>query len=106
MPLLDEPTRNEVQKILEEMDQPVRLVTVHPGTRRRAGMPNLRRRSGIGRRGGLAERNIRLEVRDIVADAALAEKMQVDKIPALAVLNDGPSPRDYGIRLVRNPRRI
>jgi alkyl hydroperoxide reductase subunit AhpF len=42
-------------------------------------------------------------VRDFVADSALAESMGVDKIPALAVLNDGTSPRDYGIRLYGIP---
>lgn len=41
---------------------------------------------------------IRVEVHDFVADAAVAEALGVDKIPAIALLADGPTPRDYGIR--------
>ena len=41
---------------------------------------------------------IQVEVHDFVADAAVAEALGVDKIPAIALLADGPTPRDYGIR--------
>ena len=41
---------------------------------------------------------IRVEVHDFVADAAVAEALDVDKIPAIALLADGPTPQDYGIR--------
>lgn len=46
---------------------------------------------------------ITLEVRDLVADAELAEAYRVDKIPALAILGGGPEPKDYGIRLYGIP---
>ncbi|MGD0174996.1 MAG: hypothetical protein ABSC61_11330 [Anaerolineales bacterium] len=103
MPLLDESTRTEVQKILEEMDQPVRLIMFTQG---HGGVPECHT---CAEDRELAEEiaslngKIRLEVRDFVADEALAEKMGVDKIPALALLNDGPTPRDYGIRLYGIP---
>jgi alkyl hydroperoxide reductase subunit AhpF len=103
MPLLDESTRTEVQKILGDMDQPVRLVMFTQG---HGGVPECKT---CAEDRELAEEvsslsgKIRLEIRDIVADAALAEKMQVDKIPAIAVLNDGSTPRDYGIRLYGIP---
>jgi len=103
MPLLDDSTRNEVQKILEEMDQPVRLVMFTQG---HGGVPECRTCSEdreLAEEVASLSGKIRLEVHDFVADAALAEKMQVDKIPALALLNDGPSPRDYGIRLYGIP---
>ena len=41
---------------------------------------------------------IRVEVHDFVTDAAVAEGLGIDKIPAIALLADGPTPRDYGIR--------
>ena len=41
---------------------------------------------------------IQVEVHDFVADAAVAEALGVDKIPAIALLAAGPTPRDYGIR--------
>jgi alkyl hydroperoxide reductase subunit AhpF len=103
MPLLDESTRNEVIKILADLDQPVRLLMFTQG---HGGVPECRTCSEARE---LAEEvsslsaKINLEVRDIVADSALAEKMRVDKIPALAVLADGPSPRDFGIRLFGIP---
>jgi alkyl hydroperoxide reductase subunit AhpF len=103
MPLLDESTRNEVQKKLTEMDQPVRLLMFTQG---HGGVPECQMcaeaRELAEEVSSLSEK-IKLEVRDIVADAALAEKMRVDKIPALAILLDGPSPRDHGIRLFGIP---
>ena len=103
MPLLDESTRNEVEKILEAMDQPVRLVMFTQG---HGGVPECQTCSEdreLAEEVASLNGKIRLEVRDFVADAALAEELRVDKIPALAVLNDGPSPRDYGIRLYGIP---
>jgi alkyl hydroperoxide reductase subunit AhpF len=45
-----------------------------------------------------------LEVRDFVADEALAQAHGVDKIPAIVLLADeGTQPRDYGIRLFGIP---
>jgi alkyl hydroperoxide reductase subunit AhpF len=101
--LLDESTRNEVQKILADMDQPVRLMMFTQG---HGGVPECRTCSEdreLAEEVASLNGKIHLEVRDIVADAALAEKMRVDKIPALAVLCDGPSPRDFGIRLYGVP---
>jgi len=46
---------------------------------------------------------ISLEIRDFVQDAALAERYGIDKIPAIAILKDGPEPVDYGIRLYGIP---
>ena len=103
MPLLDDPTRKEVEEILGELDQPVRLVMFTQG---KGGVPEC---ETCAQDRQLAEEvaalspKIRLEVRDFVADAARAEEMRIDKIPALAILADGPTPRDYGIRLYGIP---
>jgi alkyl hydroperoxide reductase subunit AhpF len=103
MPLLDESTRTEVQKTLAEMDQPVRLLMFTQG---HGGVPECRTCSEareLAEEVSSLNQKINLEVRDFVADAALAETMRVDKIPALAVLGDGSAPRDYGIRLFGIP---
>jgi alkyl hydroperoxide reductase subunit AhpF len=103
MPLLDESTRNEVQKMLAEMDQPVRLVMFTQG---HGGVPECRTCTEdreLAEEVASLNGKIRLEVRDFVADTALAESMGVDKIPALAILGDGSPPRDYGIRLYGIP---
>ncbi len=44
-----------------------------------------------------------LEVHDFARDAQLAEQYHIDKIPAVAILSDGPTPQDYGIRLYGVP---
>src|SRR5512136_1674001 len=46
---------------------------------------------------------ITLEVHDFVAEAKLAEQYHIDKIPAVAILSGGDSPKDYGIRLYGVP---
>ena len=46
---------------------------------------------------------ISVEVRDFVADKALADQYHIDKIPAMAIVNDGAEPKDYGIRLYGIP---
>jgi glutaredoxin-like protein len=46
---------------------------------------------------------ITLEVRDFVREVSLAEQYHIDKIPAVAVLSGGDTPKDYGIRLYGVP---
>jgi glutaredoxin-like protein len=46
---------------------------------------------------------ITVEVRDFVADADVAKRYNIDKIPAIAVLRDGDEPIDYGIHLYGVP---
>lgn len=103
MSLLDESIRNEVKKALAEIIHPVRLFMFTQG---QGGVPECDMCAETRR---LAEEvsslseKIHLEVRDFVADAELAEKMKIDKIPAMAVLSGDPSPRDFGIRLFGIP---
>jgi glutaredoxin-like protein len=47
--------------------------------------------------------SISLDVYDFVADQKVADQYGIDKIPALAILKDGESPRDYGIRFYGIP---
>ena len=41
---------------------------------------------------------ISVEVYNFVTDEEVADKYNIDKIPAIAVLGDGDKPKDYGIR--------
>ena len=43
------------------------------------------------------------EVYDFVRDAKLAEQYHIDKIPAVAILSNSSTPKDYGIRLYGIP---
>jgi len=103
MPLLDESTRTEAQKILADMERPVRLLMFTQG---QGGVPECQM---CGEARTLAEEvaslseKIRLEVRDFVADSALAEQLHVDKIPAMTVLSGDTPPRDFRFRLYGIP---
>jgi alkyl hydroperoxide reductase subunit AhpF len=103
MALLNESTRNEVKQALAGMTRPVRLVMFTQGA---GGVPECQMctdtRSLAEEVSGLSDK-VHLEVRDIVADAALAEKMHVDKIPALTVLSGDNPPLDYRFRLFGVP---
>jgi len=46
---------------------------------------------------GLSDK-ISLEVYDFVADKAVADQYDIDKIPATVIMKGGDTPKDYGIR--------
>ncbi len=103
MALLDESTLGEVKKALAEMTRPVRLVLFTQGS---GGIPECQMCAETRM---LAEEvasltdKIRLEIQDFVADAALAETMHIEKIPAIAILSGDDSSRDFGIRIFGIP---
>lgn len=47
--------------------------------------------------------SISLEVYNFVTDKEVAERYEIDKIPAIAILRDGEKPTDYGIRFYGIP---
>lgn len=51
---------------------------------------------------GLSDK-IAVEVYDFVHDQEIAEQYNIDKIPAIAVVQDGEEPKDYGIRFYGIP---
>jgi len=88
MSLLNKEVQNQVRQALAAMAAPVRLLMFTQG------------------RGGTLECDFCAETRqrvEEVADATLAEAYRIDKIPALAILADGPVPKDYGIRMYGIP---
>jgi len=51
---------------------------------------------------GLSDK-ISVEVYDFVHDQEIAEQYNIDKIPAIAIVQDGEEPKDYGIRFYGIP---
>jgi len=47
--------------------------------------------------------NISVEVYDFVRDQKIVEEFNIDKIPAIAIVQGGEQPKDYGIRLYGIP---
>jgi alkyl hydroperoxide reductase subunit AhpF len=103
MALLDDPTRNEVKKALAPMADPVRLMVFTQGKEGALECEMCAETRQLAEEVSSLNEKIHLEIRDFLADSALAEKMQVDKIPAMALLADGPALQDYGIRFYGIP---
>ncbi len=109
MSLLNAEIQDQVRQALAAMTEPVKVVLFTQGEG--GGAPNIgavdcdyctEARQLIEEVAALSDR-ITLEVRDFAAEAALAEQYHIDKIPALAIMADGPAPKDYGIRLYGVP---
>jgi glutaredoxin-like protein len=103
MALLDDSTRKEVRRVLSEIIHPVHLVLFTQG---RTGVPECRTCAEarmLAEEIAALHSGVRLEIRDFTADAASAETLRIDKIPALALLGGGDPPRDFGIRFFGIP---
>ena len=90
MPLLQEKDREQLRKAFSAIAHPVTLVFF---TQERECQYCSAMREILHEVEALSD-EIRVEVHDFLADAALAEEYGVDKIPATIVVGD----RDYGIR--------
>ena len=103
MPLLKENIQNQVRQLLEKMESPVKLVmfTQGEGGALECDMCADTRQL-ITEIADLSPR-LKTEIYDFVADAALAEKYKIDKIPAVAIVQDGAEPKDFGVRLFGIP---
>ncbi|MBI5566205.1 MAG: thioredoxin family protein [Chloroflexi bacterium] len=108
MSLLNSELQEQVRQALAAMTGPVKVVLFTQGADNAPGVGALEcdycteARQLIEEVAALSDR-IALEVRDLMADAPLAAHYHIDKIPALAILADGPAPKDYGIRLYGVP---
>ncbi|MCW5850157.1 MAG: thioredoxin family protein [Anaerolineae bacterium] len=94
MALLSARDQEHLRREFQKLTQPVKLVVF---TQERECEYCRETRQIVDEVASLNDK-IRVEVRDFVADAAVAEELGVDKIPAIALLADGLTPRDYGIR--------
>ena len=103
MPLLDDRVQKQVREALADLQQPVRLVMF---TQREGGALECaycgETRQLVEEIGKLSDR-IAVDIRDFQADADLAGRYGVDKIPAIVMESAGETPTDHGIRFYGIP---
>jgi glutaredoxin-like protein len=103
MALLNDEIRTQVREMLAALDAPVRLVVFTQGE---GGALECEMcadtRALVSEVAALSPR-LTVEVRDLVGDAEVVEAYGIDKVPAVAIVRDGPEPVDYGIRLYGIP---
>jgi glutaredoxin-like protein len=99
MSLLNDKIQQQVRDEFAAMDQPVKLVVF---TQAMECQFCTETRSLVEEVAALSDL-IQVEVYDFVADKAIAEQYSIDKIPAVAVVADGPKAKDYGIRFYGIP---
>jgi glutaredoxin-like protein len=97
MPLMDDKTRQDVRELLSDLTGPVKLLLFSQQFECQMCAETRQICEEV------AELNdhITVEVKDFVADEALAQELNIDKIPAIAVL--GADDRDYNIRFYGIP---
>lgn len=106
MPLLNETIQEQVRQALSTMEAPVKVLMFTQASS--GGSLEIEctmcaeTRQLVEEVAALSDK-INLEVRDFVQDAEEAERYQIDKIPAIAILKDGDQPQDFGIRLYGIP---
>lgn len=94
MTLLREADRNVLIEEFSKLHNPVKLVMF---TQEMECQYCRETRALVEEISGLSE-FISAEVFDLVHDAEIAERYNIDKIPAIAVTKGGEQPKDYGIR--------
>lgn len=97
MSLMDTQTQEQVRSLLREVKRPVTLVVFTQEFE--CGYCKETRQ--IAEEVAALNDLVSVAVHDFVADEALAQRMGIDKIPAIAVL--GPDSKDYGIRFYGIP---
>jgi len=97
MPLMDDKTREDVRELLSDLTGPVKLLLFSQQFECQMCAETRQICEEV------AELNdhITVEVKDFVADEALAQELNIDKIPAIAVL--GADDTDYNIRFYGIP---
>jgi len=103
MSLLNEQVQSQVRQALDKMTGPVKLLVFTQGEDGALECDFCTEMRQLAEEVAALSDKITLQVLDFVADAAVAEQYHVDKIPALAILGGGPTPKDYGIRLYGIP---
>lgn len=104
MPLVDDQVRKQVRSALADMAHTVKMLMFTQGEGGALEFQFCTEARDLAQEVAALSDHITLEIRDFVADEALATLHGVDKIPALVLLGDGgPQPRDYGIRFFGIP---
>ena len=103
MAILNDEIQNQVREVLAELDAPVKLVVFTQGEGGALECAMCAETRGIIEEVAALSGKISVEIRDFVADSEVAETYGIDKIPAVAVVREGDSPADYGVRLFGIP---
>jgi glutaredoxin-like protein len=103
MALLNENVQNQVRQALADLTNPVKLVVFTQGEGGAIECTMCSETRQLAEEVAALSDKISIETLDFVKDEKIAEAYQVDKIPAIAVVADGPEPKDYGIRLYGIP---
>jgi glutaredoxin-like protein len=103
MELLNEQVVKQIREIFAGLNQPVRLLFFTQGEGVGIECATCADTRKLLEEVSSLSEQIKLDVRDFLADEALAQQYGVDKIPGLAILRDGEPPVDYGIRLYGIP---
>ncbi len=103
MPLFDDRVQKQVRSALKDLERPVRLVMFTQGD---GGALECafcgETRQLVEEIAGFSDK-ITVDIRDFQADAELAQKYGIDKIPAIIMESGGPTPKDHGIRFYGIP---
>lgn len=103
MALLNENVQKQVRQALADLTDPVKLVVFTQGEGGAIECTMCTETRQLAEEVAALSDKINIETLDFVKDEKTAESLQVDKIPAIAVMSDGPQPKDYGIRLYGIP---
>ena len=98
MAFLNADIQKQVRAAFEALAAPVRLVLFTQGEGGALECHFCRETRELIEEVAALSDKITVEVRDFVGDAALAQQYHVDKIPAFAVVQDGSTLTDFGIR--------
>lgn len=99
MNLLNAEIQGQVKQEFAALDQPVKLVVF---TQEMECQYCTETRQLVEEVAALSDK-LSVEVFDFVADKQVAEEYGIDKIPAVAIVADGDTPKDYGIRFYGIP---
>lgn len=103
MALLNDKIKDQLRPLLDELEQPVQILLFTQGEGNAIECSTcIETRQLVEEVAELSDK-IEVDIRDLVGDAALAEEHGIDKIPAVAILQDGERPKDFGIRLYGIP---
>ena len=105
MALLNDKVQQQVREALADMTHPVRVTLFTQGQTELALECEMcaETRQIVEEVAALSDK-IEVDVRDFTADAALADQLRIDKIPAMAIVRvEGNHTVDYGIRLYGIP---
>jgi len=103
MSLLDEKIQTQIKDRFAALTAPVKLVMFTQGEGGALECEMCAETRQLLEEVTALSDNLSLEVCDFVGDATRAEQYGIDKIPAIVILRDEATPKDYGIRLYGVP---